>query len=164
MSSTIRETILESICLSLRDVTGGAPVSDPYPLAFSDVVRGPLRLTSPKRLLAGVVAMKENKSLGTSFVTCRLEVSIDFRYRSQPGEVPASFVETIIGMVQRRILSDRTLNGLAVDVDETGNVVDLDDPEDASAEGAVFFIVEYRHDLDDPRKYLGQPVPEATAT
>lgn len=164
MGSTFREVILETLCLSLRDVTGGQPIDDPYALGFSEVVRGPLRLTSPKRLVAGVVPMKESKSEGTSFVTCRLEVSIDFRYRGQPGEVPASFVETIIGMVQRRILSDRTLNGLVVDVDEAGNVVDLDDPEDASAEGSVFFVVEYRHDLDDPRTYMGQLAPEAVPT
>lgn len=164
MADTFRETILETFALSLRDVTGGQPVEDPYPLRFSEVVRGPLRLTSPKRLTAGVVPVKETKALGTSFVTCRLEVSIDFRYRGQPGEEPAKFVETIIGMVQRRILSDRTLNGLAVDVDEGGNVVNMDDPEDASAEGSVFFIVAYRHDLDDPRHYMGQPPAEAVPT
>lgn len=164
VNRTYRETILETLHLSLADIAGGAPVSDPYPFSFSEVVRGPLPPTSPKRLTAGIVPMKENKTQGTSFVECFLEVSVDFRYRAQAGEVPATIIETVAGMIQRRLLVDTTVNGLAVDLYDAGNVVDLDHPEDLTAEGSVFFVVRYRHDLNDPRTYLGQAAPEPGAT
>ncbi|AKO96904.1 hypothetical protein MALG_01730 [Marinovum algicola DG 898] len=108
--------------------------------------------------------MKEQKKQGTSFVECWVEVAIDFRYRAQVGEMPATIVEKVAGMIQRRILSDPTLNGLAIDAYDAGNVVDLDHPEDLTAEGSVFFVVHYRHDLQDPRTYLGHFAPDPEAT
>lgn len=164
MTRTYRETILETLFLTLSDVTGGEPVSDPYPFTFSEVQRGPLPQSTTKRLSAAVVPMKEQKKQGTSFVECWLEVAIDFRYRAQVGEMPATIVEKVAGMIQRRILSDPTLNGLAIDAYDAGNVVDLDHPEDLTAEGSVFFVVHYRHDLQDPRTYLGHFAPDPEAT
>jgi hypothetical protein len=164
MTRTYRETILETLHLSLASVTGGQPGADPYPFSFSEVVRGPLPQSTTKRLSAAVVPMKEQKKQGTSFVECWLEVSVDYRYRAQAGEVPATIVETVAGMIQRRLLTDTTLNGLAIDIYDVGNVVDLDHPEDLTAEGAVFFVVHYRHDLQDPRTYLGSFAPDPVAT
>ncbi len=164
MIRTYRETILETLHLSLASVAGDQPEADPYPLSFSEVVRGPLPQSTTKRLSAALVPMKEQKKQMPSFVECWLEVSVDYRYRAQAGEVPATIVEMVAGMIQRRLLADTTLNGLAIDIYDAGNVVDLDHPEDLTAEGSVFFMVRYRHDLQDPRTYLGSFAPDPVAT
>ena len=148
-TKTIREHILARIAKLLSDVSTPA-----YPIAFSTVERGPIRIESPKRLVAGVVAMKEAKLPGgMNFTECRLQISVDFRLRAEGPDSAAVQVEVILGVVQRAVLSDRTLGGLVIDLDEHGNEVDLEDHEDASAEGSVYFLVKYRHNLDDPRVY-----------
>jgi hypothetical protein len=57
----------------------------------------------------------------------------------------------VLGEIQRRIREDRTLGGLALDVRETGNDLDLDTYADKAIEGAVFLEVRYRHATDNPR-------------
>ena len=79
-------------------------------------------------------------------------------------EDAATEVEKVLAIIQRRVMWDRTHNGLALETKETGNSVDLDSEADKIVEGAVFFVVQYRHDLDDPRLYYGAEAPTPTAT
>lgn len=164
MGSTFREAILQTLYLSLSDVTAGEPLDDPYPLSFGEVFRGPLPQSTSKRLSVGIVPTKETKTAKIDLTTCFLDVAIDFRYRAQTGEVPAIIAETIGGMILRRVLKDHTLNGLAIDVQDGGNVVDLDHPDTLTAEGSVFLTIHYRHDPHDPRTRFGEFAPDPVAT
>lgn len=162
---TIRSVILETIRLSLADISMGQAAPDDYPLSFSGVVLGALpRMSSTQRHVAGVQATNESKSQGSGFVTSFLEVTIDFRSQIGSTEDPATVLENMIGTLQRRVLKDPTLNGLAIDTAETGNFSDIPDDRARGVEGAVIFTVHYRHDLQDPRTYLGALPAEPEAT
>lgn len=151
--------------LSLASIVKDEPVEDPYEWQFSSVVRGPLPETTTKRLIAAIVPGDETKIDGNVFKSSLLQVMVDFVFIVNVGdESPSEEAEKIMGIIQRRILKDRTMNGLAIETKETGNAVDLDSSVDKSINGSVFFEVLYRHDLDEPRKYLGQVAPEPSST
>lgn len=166
MPQTYRNAILETIKLSLADIEAGQPVADPYEYAFSSLYRGPLPLKSnTKRLVGAVLPGDESKTKGNTFSECLLDVMVDFSFTKNTGdEEPGVEAEKIIGLIQRRVLVDPTLNCLAIDTYESGSTVGLDSSEDKTVEGSVFFRVYYRHDLHDPRKYLGSDASAATAT
>jgi hypothetical protein len=94
----------------------------------------------------------ESKQTRYPLTDCALPVTIEFRMTADRGDQrPAIEAERVLGEIRRRIGEDRTLGGLALDVREIGNDVDLDTYADKAIEGAVFLEVRYRHATDDPR-------------
>lgn len=164
MPSKYREAILETLRLSLADIAAGAPVEDPYPLSFGAVHRGDLPKATPQRIVAAVVAMDERLTPNSGFTEALLQVAVDFRFRASSGETPATLAETLIGVIVRRVLKDTTLNGLAVDTKQVATAIDLEAPNEITAEGSVIFQVQFRRDYADARTYLGHFAPEPEAT
>ena len=153
-----REAILETIRLSLLSIDPTIHDPEAYPYKFSGVVRQPLseEATLTKRLLGAVFPGEEAKAYQLSFTSASLQVTVEFSFTMNAGDAPpATEVENLIAMVQKAILSDTTLNGLALDTAVVGVSVDLDATPEKVIEGAVFFTVDYRHDLADPRTYMG---------
>jgi hypothetical protein len=86
-----------------------------------------------------------------------LRVTLEFRALLETSDAPSTCLNTILTNIQRRVRSDPRLtatNGgtaLIIDMSETGNTVDVDSYADRSVEGAVFLLVKYKHQEDDPR-------------
>lgn len=154
-----RDAILETIRLALLDMETGLPLDDPYAYGFSTVTRADqLPPAKMVRYVANVSPGDEIKAVNTRFNDCQLPVMIDFAFRLNTGDPTASeMVEILLADLQRRIYLDRSLNGLAIDTREEGNTVALSSSEDKQLEGTLFLNVFYRHDLDDPRKFCGEP-------
>jgi hypothetical protein len=150
---TLRFRCLEAIRASLAGLVEGLPADDPYSVQFSAVEHGPLGdFDNRRRYVAAVVPGNESKQTRYPLTDCTLPVTIEFRMTADRGDQrPAIEAERMLGEIQRRIGEDRTLGGLAIDVRETGNDVDLDTYADKAIEGAVFLEVRYRHATDDPR-------------
>jgi len=153
MAETLRFRCLEALRASFAGMLDGYPASDPYSLQFSAVEHGPLGdFDNRKRYVAAVVPGRESKQTRYPLTDCTLPVTIEFRMTIDRGDKrPLVEAERVLGEIQRRIGEDRTLGGLALDVRETGNDVDLDTYADKAIEGAVFLEVRYRHATDDPR-------------
>ena len=150
---TLRFRCLEAIRASLAGIVEGLPAGDPYSIALSAVEHGPLGdFDNRRRYVAAIVPGSESKQTRYPLTDCTLPVTIEFRMTVNRGDRrPAIEAERVLGEIQRRIGEDRTLGGLALDVRETGNDLDLDSHADKAIEGAVFLEVRYRHATDDPR-------------
>jgi hypothetical protein len=153
MTDTVRLRCLEALRASFAGLRDGEPAADPYSVEFSAVEHGPLGdFDNRRRYVAAVVPGNESKRTRYPLTDCTLPVTIEFRMTANRGDQrPAVEAERVLGEIQRRIGEDRTLGGLAIDVRETGNDVDLDTYADKAIEGAVFLEVRYRHATDDPR-------------
>ena len=159
MPDTIRLQCLKAIKARLAALfipTGDEipPVADPYTIQFSSVDLGPLsEMDHRKRYTAGIVPGTERKE--DKFYPlrdCTLPVTIEWRMTHNRGDQkPAEEAERVTGEIQRCIGEDTTLGGLAIDLQEVGNDIDLDDYGDKSIVGAVHFDLKYRHRHDDPR-------------
>ena len=153
MVDTLRFRCLEALRASFAGMLDGYPQADPYSVQFTSVEHGPLSdFDNRKRYVAAVVPGREIKQTRYPLTDCTLPVTIEFRMTIDRGDKrPAIEAERVLGEIQRRIGEDRTLGGLAIDVRETGNDLDLDTYADKAIEGAVFLEVRYRHATDDPR-------------
>ena len=153
MAETLRFRCLEALRASVAGMLDGYPANAPYSVQFTSVEHGPLGdFDNRKRYVAAVVPGRESKQTRYPLTDCTLPVTIEFRMTIDRGDKrPLVEAERVLGEIQRRIAEDRTLGGLAIDVRETGNDVDLDTYADKAIEGAVFLEVRYRHGTDDPR-------------
>jgi hypothetical protein len=153
MPDTIRMRCLAAINTALEAMTAGEPADDPYTVQFSKVEHGPLGDTDHrKRYVAGIVPGRERKQTLYPFDQCTLEVAIEFRMMvNRDDDDPEVEAERLLGEIQRKLHEDTTLGGLAIDLRETGNEVDLEMYDDKSVVGVVFFDLLYRHRTTDPR-------------
>lgn len=156
-----REAILETIRLTLASIDPVAHGVQDYPYAFSKVGRQPPgEIKTTVRLIGTVTPGDEAKEMKMAFVDCYLQVVVDFAFTINRGDSgPATEAEKIIAMIQKAVMSDPTLNHLALDTNVAGVSVDIEAEPEKVIEGSVFFGVSYRHDLDDPKTYMGEPPP-----
>lgn len=161
-----RDAILETIRLTLLDMREGQPVEDPITYGASVVTRAEtLTPAKTKRFMLNVAPGDEVKTKDLHFTHCFLPVIVDFAFTMNTGDpTPQEVVEVLLADIQRWIYKDRTLNGLCLDVREEGNSTALSSENDKSVEGSLFLNVFYRHDLDDPRRYMGEGPTEPAPT
>lgn len=154
MTNTIRFQCLDWIRKSLLGMVEGEPENDPYSVQFSQVEHGPLGdIDHKKRYVAGIVPGVERKETRYPLTDCVLPVAVEFRMTVNRGDKrPGVEAERVLGEIQRRIGEDRTLGGLAIDLRETGNEIDIDTYGDKAVTGALFLDLHYRHATDDPRR------------
>lgn len=154
---TIRERCLKALrdqLLSLAKPGPADPVTpDDYSFTWSDVRRGALPDgDGRKAFLCGIIEGAERKETRFPITECQLNLVIEFRMVINKGDqAPAVEANRILGEVQRCVCQDRRLGGLAIDLVETGNEIDLDSASDKTAEGVVFLQLKYRHKHNDPR-------------
>lgn len=156
-----REAILETIRLTLLSIAPGVHGVENYPYAFSRVGRQPQgEVKTTQRLVGTVSPGDEVKQKALAYVDCRLQVLVDFAFTINRGDSGAATeAEKIIAMIQKAVLSDTTQNKLVLDTYVSGVAVDVDSEPEKVIEGSVFFEVSYRHDLNDPKTYMGDPPP-----
>lgn len=79
-----------------------------------------------------------------------LRVVAEFHVRMMEGDEPSSVLNEALGDVIRTVGLDIQCGGLALNVEDEGNELDIDGANDSVASGVVVFIVTYRCKSNDP--------------
>jgi hypothetical protein len=152
---TVRERALAELEAVIAGITEGQPAADPYPLGFSYVERGPLPdNTAGKRYAVGIVDGTERKNHKTGRVEPALQVFLEFRAYKDQNLSPSQTANQVLGVLQRVVMENSTLNGKVIDLREIGSEIDLESSHDRTVQGTLFLSLIYRHGERDPRKVV----------
>ena len=156
MAESKRHLILQQLVDRFKDIEK-AVGTDPMIFDYSTVELGPLLDgDARKRTAIGIVPGTEvNDVRFFPIMECKLPVTIEWRITVQAKEKPGVMAEVMLAEVQRVIAMDRTMNGFAIDVKETGNEIDVLSYADKTVNGIVQLLIIYRHDLDEVRTLMG---------
>lgn len=148
MADSIREQIVLGLVAAIRGVTAAAG----YEVEIRTVDR--VRRTGyqgHEYPAVNVMEGPELKQAGpASLTSCFLTVSLEISVWEQTNL--ASAANKAMAAVMKAVLADRTLGGLAIDLDETGNKMFLDETDPTRPIGGfrVELSIEYRHAENDP--------------
>lgn len=156
---SIRERALEAMVQHFKDQEAGQPVPDPYTVTWDLVFRQDIRdVAHGKRYALSIFDTREEKTPGIittpdGMSDASLRVVLEWRQYVDADQDPSEEANRVLMEVQRRLgEADRDqLGGLVLDIDETGNEINIDDYKDRLVWGAVFCVVRYRHKRGDPR-------------
>jgi len=165
MLDSTREIVLQRLCDLMATQEEGQPtgtstfsgftVPNAYDFAWSIVQREPLtERETKKRFALGITETDEQKSDQIQTQHAFLQVTMEFHMLLNRDEVPSTMASMILSNMARRIRSDHTLGGVAVNMRETGNTIDVDSYADKIVNGAMFISILYKHATDDPRRYV----------
>lgn len=155
MTDTVRERILTRLVENFTLQSTAAPIGDPYTYAWDQVLRSPTKDWAYKRRRTlGVYDMHETKKTLAALKDCTLKVSLEAAIMLNGDEAPSETLNEIFGGIQRNLGADPTLNGLAVDVQETSNDLQIEDENKRWVRGIVMIDIRYRHALSDPRRVV----------
>lgn len=154
MAETIRERCLQALKANIEAMRVDQPVDDPYGITWSVVQRSPFtEAVNKKRYAVAILDGQEAKQTRFPLADCQLDVTVEFRVTRNVGEAETGVLANqALGALQRCISADRRLGGLAIDLKETGNELDIASADDKTVEGVIFLQLQYRHQTDDPRK------------
>lgn len=144
-----RELIMQNLVSRFSAMRVG---DNGFSTTWNAVVRRPL--TKQETALGDAVAIfdvDEDKTSEIGFYRCSLRVQIEFFCTMLTGDEPSTQLNRMLLDVQRCMRSDVTCGGLAFNILELRNELDVDGPADRLVAGVVEFQVQYRHTLDDPR-------------
>lgn len=160
MSDTIRETCLKKIkalFTSLNPVTEAAKplAEDRYTVFWEVVTRSKLsQADRQKQHAMGIYDTEEQQEKKMGLIYCNLRIVIEFYAFVSTTVDQSERMNLILGEVQRRLREDIQLSGSAINLEETGNEIDIDGPQDRQCSGAVFLNLKYRYSQSDPRKAI----------
>lgn len=80
----------------------------------------------------------------------RLRVFIPFKFSNTAGLDVYDTFDYYLGLLQHRLLSDKTIGGLAIDIHEAGNSPEIADRQDQRPGGVLYVDILYRVRNDDP--------------
>ena len=153
MTDTVRTQVLDAIADKFRTMQAAEPAEDPYGVEWSIVSRDPIKqLTKGKARALGVYGTDTQRKGNFPFVTVTLGLVIEVHVAKVENKDMSRTVEEHIGVVERRLKEDGTLGGLVHDIIVTGDQVTVDGPYDNQAEGALFCMVRYSQQENDPRQ------------
>ena len=84
----------------------------------------------------------------------RLRVFIPFKFSPTMGLDVYDTFDYYLGLLQHRLLVDKTIGGLAIDIHEAGNSPEIADRQDPRPGGVLYVDILYRVRNDNP--YLSQ--------
>jgi hypothetical protein len=155
---TVREQIVCAITERYSSMISGQPAADPYTIQFDFVRRNPLDEESWKKFLTmGVHDTKEMVEVGPTRTDRFLSVMIEWRRMIMATEIvnnigaASTIANEIMGNIQKRLWEDNTFGQLAIDVQEMGNEVYIEDFDRRQLSGVLEFRVHYRTMSNDPR-------------
>lgn len=145
-----RELIMQHLAERFAALREGV---DGYTTTWNAVTRRPMgdQEVSMGNAL-GLFDVEEEKNPAINWYHCNLRVVAEFYYVLQLGDEPSTELNRMLVDIQRAIRVDVTCGGLAFNIVELRNELDVDGPADRLVAGVVEFQVQYRHLLDDPRK------------
>lgn len=150
---TIRDQILEALQAKIAGIVYGQPLTDPYTHTWDKVTREPVRAGGLKSSVE-VIEGPETKIPNIQHMICSLTVLLNFRAVIPLTENPAQAWNRLLGDLQRRVREDIYLGGLSLNVVEQSNEQTLEDETDRQIEGVLVLLIQYRHNINDPRKLV----------
>jgi hypothetical protein len=165
MLDSTREIVLKNLCTLMAtqeedkpsgtSTHSGFETPNAYDFTWDVVQREPLtERETKKRFALGITETDEQKSDQIQTQHCFLQITMEFNMLLNREEVPSTMASMILSNMARRIRSDPTLSGVAVNMRETGNTIDVDSFADKMVNGAMFISIMYKHAIDDPRRYV----------
>lgn len=149
---TARQRVIDylyNLLVNMEDLESGAKV-------FRTVMKKD-SLDTPEDTSAvnlPAVALCQGKEVTTGYIhpltEKELYIYIQFRFESLPGIDAEDAYTYYLGVIQKGLLPDYNLGGLAVSFLEEENMPELDDGVDVSPGGTMTFVIRYRHQKDDP--------------
>lgn len=141
------------------EVVQGLKLADGYKQEYRFVTRDPIDVSITSKLAhgeacVGVYDVEEDKVRGFGYTTSTLTVILEFYYKPKIGEVKAEKLNIILADLIKGILSDYTLDNLAINSEDVANSVDIDGIYDKIVNGSITFNVQYRHGTFDPTKSI----------
>lgn len=97
-----------------------------------------------------LIDVGEKKKSGIGYEMVHLRVVAEFHVKMMDGDEPSSVLNEALGDVVRTVGLDIQCGGLALNVEDEGNELDIDGATDMVASGVVVFIVTYRCKSNDP--------------
>jgi hypothetical protein len=154
MTDTVRETILKALETLMASMQADFPVDDPYTVTWSIISREDIgQLPKTKRYALAIYDTEEEKNPRTYPVTdCRLRVLLEFHVYLQKGEKASTELNRVLGEIERKVRSDRTLGDTCIETEFRGNEFSVDGPYEQQVSGVSYLSILYRHHTDDPRR------------
>jgi hypothetical protein len=148
MKISKRERIMTHLKERFEAIQSGI---DGFSTTWNQVTRQPLSKSAVAMGdCLGLFDIREEKTPHMQFMLCTLTVVVEFYSRMQLGDDPATELNRMLLDVQRTFRSDIQCGGLALNIVETKNELDIDGPGDSLVAGVVEVQVQYRHYVDDP--------------
>lgn len=152
MADSIREQIVSALVSLFEGMQAGLPAPDPYAITWDFVTREPPGAKiKGKKYVLGVFEPAEVKAPLIGAFDATMRVVLEFWTHGPLDREPSTHINLVLGQIQRRLREDRHLGGLAADVKEVGNEIDIDNIDDRQLRGAVLVDVRYKHAVNDPR-------------
>ena len=153
---TMRTRILDAIQSQFpqRDHPDAPDFEEQYGVSFSVVTRDPVgQVPIGKISVLGIYGGGMDRLEGSfPFVEARLPVTLEIHAAKEEGVELARTMERYLGVIERVLKADQSLGGLAFQIDVTGDMVDVDSPYGAQADGALYCSVRWSQQEADPRK------------
>ena len=154
MSDSIRKRILQALVTLFE----GVVVGPDYPFAFNFVTRLPVAsLKVGQRAVLGIYAGEDPKTPTAGIaMTCLMTITFEIWVHRDVGENMPDLLEDALALVERKLMEDQRLGGLAMDINVQRLDTDIDGPFDNQSAGAITATIQYRHHRDDPALEVGQ--------
>lgn len=150
MSTTVRENILEALETLLKTIIAGSVYNNTLASVERFKARGNSLLLQPCVVIG---AGPENKTLGPDpMTTCKLSVELDLWVRQEESDTADTdtILDSLLGDIEKCLMSDYTLNGNARDVTIL-DILPFQTTEGNIQTGLIIEIeVHYRHQRTDP--------------
>lgn len=152
-AQTIQTRILETLKTWVESIEQGRPTSDPAVLTLSEVSRAPYQdYPKTKRAICAILVSSVRRQPGSwPYTEATMQVEFQVHLYRDTGEQAAILVETVLSDIERRVMQDQTIGGLALRTVFGDMTFDLDGVFDNSVTGSVFAEIRYRHTHTDPR-------------
>ncbi len=160
-----RERIVREIRRRMDDIQQGQPVDDPYQVTFGVITRGSeidLGLSQEWAWGLSIIDTDETKTPKIQQMVCQLTIVLEFAAWVDEGQEPSSVGNQTMLAIQRKMREDIHLTEpndgrsvsdreLSENVVEIRNQMFIDGYADRRITGAVFYQVQYKHSIQDPR-------------
>lgn len=146
-AQSLRLRIMQNLATRFTSIRKGV---DGYTVEWNTVRLRPLTQDEMRFGALAIFAPKEKKERQTGFDNCFITLQIEFFLPLAMGDEPSDIINMGLLDVQRAIASDLTCGGLALNIVETGNEVDVDGPFPSIVAGVVQHELMYRHRAGNP--------------
>lgn len=153
-TTSIRENLLEQVKIRFAEMATGV---GEYSTTWNKVARTPI--DKPSKELGNALCVLEGREVKTKqigYYVCNLTVALEFHLKLSLGDVPSTELNRALVDVERMMMSDLNMGGIAVNVEQVQADTDIEGAGDKTVSGAAVFVIQYRHKLTDPRKLVGE--------
>lgn len=147
MADTVRESLVKALQNIVACIT-----NDEGELVFNNVYRG--NLDADKSIAFPAVGLEEGEeeTIDLMFpkIDKRLRIIIHFKFTKNVDVDLSSDFNYYLGQLQNVVFNDLSIGGFGFNIQEIGNVTEMENRFDKRPGGALIVEVSYRHVNGDP--------------